>query len=295
MSKLYINRKGVNKMKTKILSTVIFSTLLFASMYSEAKTEPVPNRPGVGGNNRPAPSGRRGGEGAAVVRTNAVQQRGQGSSTGRDGLGSMSGRNFVSEQRDMGRLLRNEVVEDVRTTQEHVNANTDAQSTKLSEALTGSLSEAKAVELAKIVNGEVKDKKGRPVDVRNLQASLLRLSRKAQTAVKDHVALAGRLIAFAVTVRPGTEPKDPTTGKYETDPRIPGLIHDMANNAGDAVSWSPQPRSNFFQIVKQTLNMRSIHQNGLIGAFRQAVKETFDLTKDKVMEKFWEIRRECRA
>ena len=285
-------------MKTKILSTVIFSTLLFAGMYSEARTASnAGNKPGTGGNKRVAPAGTKNGAGAAAVGRNVIQQRVRDAqSGGKAGLGAMSGRTFgqpaavgagavirngdlLREGRDMEPTLREgEVVRDVSVMRTNVAAGTN-QSHKLSEAFTNLFSSETATALGRVVNGANA----------YLKASVLKLNETAQRGTHQFsVQLAGKLIAF---VSGRSTVKNPTN----QDPSARELLHDMANNAGEAVSWPRQPRSNFFAIVQKVLETRNTHPQGLAGAFKDAVRETFQLARDKVMEKFWEIRRECRA
>lgn len=318
-------------MKTKILSTVIFSTLLFASMYSEARTASNAGNKPPGPNKRVAPAGTQNGKGATSVRRGLIQQRTRAArSGGKAGLGAMSGRTFgqpaavgagavirngqpardmglarergpivagkapivmARETRENGDLLREgrdmeptlregEVVQDVSVTRTNVAAGTN-QSHKLSDAFKDLFSrdEVTVQTLAEVVNGANA----------YLKASVLKLNEQAQKGTHQFsVQLAGKLIAF---VSGRSTVKNPTN----QDPSARELLHDMANNAGEAVSWPRQPRSNFFAIVQKVLETRNTHPQGLAGAFRDAVRETFQLARDKVMEKFWEIRRECRA
>ena len=278
-------------MKTKILSTVIFSVLLFAGMYSEARQATNVNKPGVSGNRGAAPAGKKTGQGAANVRVQDVSTGQARNLAPRENRSQRGGNN----EADLNQLLgvnkngqrvetEGEVVRDVNVMRTNVAAGTN-QSHRLSESFASLFSFETAVRLARVVNGT-----NAP-----LKASVLRLNEQAQTAVqsitvqmRESITWAGKLIAF---VSGRSTVKNPSS----QDPSARELLHDMANNAGEAVSWSQQPRSNFFAIVQKVLETRNNHPQGLAGAFRDAVSETFKLAKDKVMEKFWEIRRECRA
>lgn len=296
-------------MKMRILSTLVFSTLLFAGMYSEARPNPNPNNKGVSGKRGVAPVGNQSGEGATAGRRNSVQQRidaVRGDSNGRSGLTRRSGRvfpgqgtsvrengdllrdmglarqrgPFIEAIRDTGVLREGEVVRDVGVMRTNVNAGTN-QSHRLSEAFTSILSAETAQALARVVNGTNA----------HLKASVLKLNeqvKKGTHQFRESIQWAGRLIAFVSGVSTVKNP-------VNQDPVARELLHDMANNAGEAVAWPREPRNNFFAIVQSVLKNRNTHPQGLAGAFKDAVRQTFQLARDKVMEKFWEIRRECRA
>ena len=192
-------------------------------------------------------------------------------------LNQLLGVNQNRQQVETEDLREGEVVRDVS----HANkcCQWNSANSRLSEIFKNLFPSETAAALERIVNGS------NP----NLKASVLQLQAQTEGTmqVSENIIWAGKLISFVSGISTVKNPPN-------QDPSARELLHDMANNAGDAVSWSPQSRNNFFAIVKRVLETHNIHPSGLTGAFRDAVHETFNLTEEKVMDKLLRMRTELR-
>ena len=184
-----------------------------------------------------------------------------------------------------GDLLREgEVVRDIDVMRTDIDAGTN-QSHRLNDGFKEFFSKETAEVLSDIVNGVNAHLK---VSVLNLQKTVVKGTHQFTVQTRENVTWAGKLIVFVS----GLSAKK---SQANQDPLTEELLHDMANNVSDAVTWSKNPRNNFFNIVQGVLRNGGTHKGGLAGAFKDAVRETFELAKEKVMKKFWDIRRECRV
>ena len=326
-------------MKMKVLSTLVFSIMFFASMYGEAK-DPVPTgtggtavKPSTGGTKRLVPVGKyKQGDVSAYLRfsTKEALRRGsviagrpdvvvsgefrktQTSNTDvtpsfRKGppiaiaiaiakdvdpmMGTGAFREASQEGRNGDLLRKGEVVPDIGVMRTNIAAGTN-KTHKLDEALTSLFSFETKTALAEVVNG---------VNA-HLKAAVVKLNEKVKEGTrefikqnKERLRTAGRymVLVSGVSTLKSQANKDPFTGE---------VMHDVANNAVDALGWEPQPRKRVYNIMADTVANSKTHARKAPGAFKDAVSNRFKLAKEKledtmqaIREKFLEIREKCRV
>ena len=311
-------------MKMKVLSTLVFSIMFFASMYGEAKPVPVGTggtavKPGTGGTKRPAPAGMRVYDANGLTRVGPLNFRDRGSADGRTGvevssefrkipssrkgppiaiakdvdpmMGTSAFREVSQEGRNEDLLREGEVVPDIGVMRINTAAGTN-KTHKLDEALTSLFSSETKTALAEVVNG---------VNA-HLKAAVVKLNEKVKEGTrefikqnKERLRTAGRymVLVSGVSTLKSQANKDPFTGE---------IMHDVANNAVDALGWEPQPRKRVYNIMADTVANSKTHARKAPGAFKDAVSNRFKLAKEKledttqaIREKFLEIREKCRV